>query len=65
MNIGHRRPYKAYATMKGDVEAFTRAMTVDHGASSAVFLASDESSFMTGEVVTIDGGVSLTGPRYR
>ncbi len=42
----------------------TEGRTIDV-ANAVVFLASDESVYVTGEVITVDGGVSLTGPKYR
>ena len=40
-----------------------RLGTVDDIARMAMFLASDWGSYITGTVIPVDGGLSLTGPR--
>lgn len=39
--------------------ALQRIASPEEIANAAVFLASDESSFVTGSVFTVDGGLSL------
>lgn len=52
----------------GGIEAFTRFLPMKRAgrpeevASVAAFLASDDSSFMTGNVIMVDGGASLVDP---
>jgi 3-oxoacyl-[acyl-carrier protein] reductase len=36
--------------------------TTEEIAAAAVFLASDESAYMTGQQIILDGGVSVRGP---
>jgi len=63
-----------YNASKAFVHGLTRSIAVDHGpeirrfgkpadiASMAVWLASNESSFATGQLFTIDGGMTATSP---
>ncbi len=52
----------------GGIEAFTKFLPLKRAGSPeevayvAAFLASDESSFMTGNVIMVDGGASLVDP---
>jgi NAD(P)-dependent dehydrogenase (short-subunit alcohol dehydrogenase family) len=46
------------ARVIGEVVALRRAAEPSEMAGAAVYLASDESSYVTGSTITLDGGVS-------
>lgn len=53
-----------FLTKSADLHAFRRLGTPAEVAQAAVFLASDESSFITGQNLQVDGGL-CTLPRYQ
>lgn len=54
--------YREMRRLASPLQIEGRSWDIGH---AAVFLASDESAYITGETLTVDGGVSITGPRYR
>ncbi len=48
--------YEAFMTQRGSITSLERVGTPDEIAALASFLASDDSSFITGAVIPIDGG---------
>lgn len=49
---------------KGDMIPLGRAGHVDEMAASAVFLASDMASYITGQTIHVDGGTAAAGGWY-
>ena len=55
--------YKAFLEHCKTTHAMERVGTVDEVAKTVAFLASDDSSFITGQTLAIDGGRSIMCPR--
>ena len=55
--------YKAFLEHCKTTHAMERVGTVDEVAKTVAFLASDDSSFITGQTLAIDGGRSSMCPR--
>ena len=52
----------AFEAMLGDYQAIKRAGTSDDVAQALLWLASDASSFVTGQDIAIDGGITAGRP---
>ena len=53
------------APLLGGFQPLPFAGEADHVAGVVSFLASDDAKFMTGEVVTVDGGIMAAGPQLK
>jgi len=56
--------YYSRSFIKRDI-ALGRAGTAKEIANVALFLASDESSYITGTYIIVDGGCTIDGRKYR
>lgn len=60
-----RTAFKEDETLRGDMLAVTpmgRLADTEEAAEAALFLASDHASYITGQIVTVDGGRTLLDP---
>jgi len=58
----HRGNPDAFASMLERVQPWPGVGEARHIADAALFLASDEAEFITGEAVVVDGGLTAAGP---
>jgi NAD(P)-dependent dehydrogenase (short-subunit alcohol dehydrogenase family) len=59
----HGRNVERIGDLVGDVQPWPEIGRADQVASVICFLAGDEAGFITGEAITVDGGVIAAGPR--
>ncbi len=52
-------------SMIGNLNPLKRGGEPDEIAQAALFLASDEASYVNGQALVVDGGLSATHPFYR
>ncbi len=58
----HRGNPEAFASMLEQVQPWKQVGEARHIADAALFLASDEAEFITGESLVVDGGLTSAGP---